>query len=248
MVGTKYKLDLEALLADSGTVDFNKGLSNDKRKERSCKKGIFFGRMGADYSGAPNMSEKVSLKTTNPGVRKNFLKRGKKEGDDDTLVNTIFSFSGNTTVAQKATKVDDDDGSLSSYGSGESMGLHDYMDKIYDRENDGDEDGDGSHGSESSQPDDENSDKKMDKDQNCDPPNILRVTSEAKSRRSIAGKGFDFPPSVSAINLSQDESKDGNDTEPKENGSDVFDAKTWCLYLNSILRLGMMRLKVCQNC
>ena len=77
-----------------------------------------------------------------------------------------------------------------------------------------------------------NSDNGMNDDQDYNPPNINRVTAEAKLRKRIAGNGVQFPPSVSAIDLSKDESTDDNDTVSETNGSDVFDFETWCSYLN----------------
>ena len=70
IVDTTSNFDLKAMLGMSGTVDFSKGLSNEERKERSRKKGIVFGALGSDDFAAPDMSEEVSIKTTNPNKKK----------------------------------------------------------------------------------------------------------------------------------------------------------------------------------
>ena len=78
IVDTETNFDLEALLADGGTVE-TEDLQTTKRKKYRIK-GIYFGKMGPNDFAAPNMSEEVSVKTTDPGRKKpsNRKRREKK--------------------------------------------------------------------------------------------------------------------------------------------------------------------------
>ena len=141
MVDTQTNFDLEVLLADGETVDFNRGLTDNERKERYCKKGIYFRRMGPNYFAAPNMPEEVSVKTIEPGKKKS--SNQKKKGDEDTLAESIMTHAGSTIVAQEIVKIDNES-SLSSNSSGESVGVNEFMAMKYDWEEVNDEDGDNS--------------------------------------------------------------------------------------------------------
>ena len=168
IVDTTSNFDLEAMLGMSGMVDFSKGRSNEERKERSRKKGTVFGAMGSNDFAAPNMSEEVSIKTTNPHKKKP-PKKKKKKVDDNSIADTVVTMSGNTTVAQKALETAEDDGSLSTICSNRSVELSECMDKIYNRNESLDESEGELRNLGSNQSDGVSSDVGINYDQECNP-------------------------------------------------------------------------------
>ena len=94
VVDNATDFDLEAILGDSGAVDFNKGLTPEERKDRARLAGVSFAPVGAGDFGAKNTSSCLSTKTTTPGKE---IPDPKSPEDKHTMAKSIITYDTRTT-------------------------------------------------------------------------------------------------------------------------------------------------------
>ena len=110
-------VDLEFMLKDKNTVDFNKGLSPEEKKDRRIDAGINYGIVKAGNVAAYNFSAGNSVKTTTAG--KSFSSPPARVLDSDSFAKSAFTFDAESIVARSA--VIEDDSSISTLYSIESI-------------------------------------------------------------------------------------------------------------------------------
>lgn len=110
-------IDLEMMLKDKSTVDFNKGLSPEEKREMRIDDGIHYGEVKAGNMAAYNFGAGDSVKTTTPG--KVYSTPPARVADTDSFAKSTFSFDAKTTIARST--VIEDESSISSFVSLESM-------------------------------------------------------------------------------------------------------------------------------
>lgn len=111
VVDNKSDLDLEALEGDTGVADFSKGLSPEEKKVREVKHDIQFAKYKASQFGIKKTKEELSVKTATPG--KTILASRKVTGED-TMAQSIITYDTKTMVGNVNIKEVEDDSSLSS--------------------------------------------------------------------------------------------------------------------------------------
>ena len=110
-------VDLEMMLKDKHTVDFNKGLSPEEKKDRRIDAGIDYGKVKAGNVAAYNFSSGSSVKTTTAG--KGFSTPPARVEDSDSFAKSAFTFDVESSVARST--VIEDDSSISTLYSIESI-------------------------------------------------------------------------------------------------------------------------------
>ena len=106
------------VLRDKNTVDFNKGLSPEEKRNKRAEEGIEFGQVKAGEVAAYNFNSGSSIKTITPG--KLFSTPPPRVNDGDSFAGSVVTFDVASTVAQ-VIEDDEDDSSISSVDSLESM-------------------------------------------------------------------------------------------------------------------------------
>ena len=111
VVDTTTDFDLEAIIGDSGAVDFNKGLTPEEKKDRARLAGVSFAPVEAGDFGAKNVSSCLSTRTATPGKK---IPVSKSSEDEHTMAKSIITYDTKTT---KKKVINDDDSSNSSLES-----------------------------------------------------------------------------------------------------------------------------------
>ena len=115
-------VDLKMVLKDKNTVDFDKGLSPEEKKNRRIDAGIDYGQVKAGNVDAYNFSSGGSIKTTTAG--KAFSTPPARVQDSDSFANSAITFNVASTVTQPIEI--EDESSISSIYIIASMG-HDKV-------------------------------------------------------------------------------------------------------------------------